>query len=634
MTLALVIPGPLDRRSGGYSYDVDMVAYLESLGHRVSVWSLPEAPGKARKTLVQRLTEGAPEAVIFDALVHRPLVSVLERLRQRSGSFWIALVHHLAWLDDPVPGPGTPGKRDRERRFLETMDAYLFNSADTRQTVADLRGPGAPFRPSLVCRPPLPPPPPVPQVPGNGRFLFLGNQVPRKNLHGLLAALVLLNRRNPRLVWNLTVAGSGELDRRYAARCRRVAQHGGIAGRIRWAGRVSDEEKEVLWSQTDLLTLPSFHEGWGMAHAEGLARGIPALAVRQGGVAEVLGDAALWTASDPEALAPALESFLTRPGLRADLALRARHRRQVLTGRTGFPELPSFLASLAALRRPNSRSAPDFDAYLESKASVDSRSLHPRVLASALSGPAPRTVLELGGGTGTMARRLREGGWIGPDTSYELIDRGGSGLETAREKAAGLFQPGKFSTREADLLTVWEESRPGPPDLVIAHALLDLFDPRAAAPALARLGARRYWLTHLFDGLTSWEPQIDPDLDNSLIRAYHRSMDERASGGAQGSSRSARDWLTALPSSGFRILDAGSSDWIVRSQDGVYPDDEAEFLRAILHFFQASLKNRSEVDQAGLAWWLAVRQAQVDRGEAVFLAHQLDLTAELVHPAG
>jgi len=110
-------------------------------------------------------------------------------------------------------------------------------------------------------------------------------------------------------------------------------------------GRVSDRRLEELWSTTDLFALPSFHEGWGMAHAEALGRGVVSLAVPRGGVVEVLGDTALWSKPDPRHLAQALEGFLTDPGLREDLAQRTRARREAFVP-TGFADLGPFLGSL------------------------------------------------------------------------------------------------------------------------------------------------------------------------------------------------------------------------------------------------------------------------------------------------
>lgn len=625
MTFALVILGPLDRRSGGYSYDVDLLKALETLGHRVEVWSLPSRGASA--TLKSRM-QAEPDVVVFDALVHTAILSLLPTLRSRSRARWVGLVHHLAWLEDPVPGRQTERKKRDERRFLALMDALWFNSEDTRSSVAQMWGESA-SRPSVVLRPPLPTGGEFLVPTGRGRLLFLANLLPRKNLLLLLEALALLAKRRPDLPWTLTVAGSPSLAPRYARKCRVRARSLGLEGRLVWAGRVSDERRDELWRECDLLALPSSHEGWGMAHAEALNRGLPALAVPKGGVLEVLGDAALWAPAEADALATALERYLGDAAVRDDLARRARHRAPALRATTGFDPLASFLDDWNRLESPPPQAELDFGRYLEAKASVDARSLHPRVADAVWSGEAPRVVWDLGGGTGTMARRLRDQERIGPEVDYLLVDQDPTSLAAARRASESRFGAGRFRTLEADLLTFWESPPSPAPDLVIAHALLDLFDPASAAPALARLGARRYWLTHLFDGLTSWEPVLDPVLDRSLAEAYHRSMDERAPGGARGSARSGRDWLEALPKAGFRVLDVGASDWVARPVGGRYPAEEALFLESMLHFFRTSLTGRADVDQAGLAWWLAVRQGQILRAEASLVVHQLDLAAEL-----
>ncbi len=634
MTLALVIFGALDRRSGGYSYDCDLVEYLRGLGHEVSVWSLPAGPRHlAGRALAQRLETESPDVVVFDALTHASVTRLLELIRPRIHGLLIAMVHHLAWLEDPLPQGKTRRKKALERRFLNAMDAFLFNSENTRQTVADLRGAGAPFRPSLVCRPPVSRVESGSPRPEPGWFLYLGNVVRRKNLHGLLQALGQLNQRRPELNWSLTVAGNPDFDRRYAAQARRLARRVGVEGRVAWVGRVPESELETLWRRTDVLTMPSFHEGWGMAHAEALARGIVSLAVPCGASPELLGNAALWSnGHGPRELSFALEAYLDDPALREDLQIKARLRGEALVqSRTGFGPLGAFLESLL----PTKDSLPpfDFDAYLDAKVAVDSRALHPRVLATAFEGSPPTQVLELGGGTGSMAKRLRDLGRIGADTVYELVDLRAEGLEAARKRCKELFLPGNFRVKRQDVLSYCLQQAGNRPDLVVAHAFLDLLDADTAAQALARLGGHRYWLTQLFDGLTAWEPVIDPELDRSLAQAYHQTMDERAPGRGAGSSRSGRDWLLALPKAGFHVLDAGSSDWIVQAHSGAYRDGEALFLRSVLHFFKTSLSGRQEVDQAGLEWWLAVRGAQICRGEATLLAHQLDLAAELVRPS-
>ncbi len=655
MKLALVLPGPLDRRSGGYSYDVDLVVALQSAGHAVEVWDITREP--------LRLDAGSADVLIFDALVH-PLVveqlsDGLRRVANEAGTkaLWLGLVHHLAWLEDPEPTAETPAKRELERRFLELMDGYLFNSEDTRRSVAELRGAGARFMPSQLCLPPLPPPSvdPAPlasslQTAATLRLFFLANITPRKNLPGLLMALALLSARRPELDWSLVIAGSETFDPEHARSCRELALRPGLKGRVRWTGRLEGSELAAQWAQTDVLAVPSFHEGWGMVYAEALVRGVIPLAANRGGGAEAVGNAGLLVEpGSPESIAAALES-LSDPGLRQRLHQRALRRGQVLAATTGFAGLDGFVRSLAAEVQPSVlRALPppfDFGAYLDAKAELDTRSLNPRVQAAAWKnlvltpGNAGLTVLELGAGTGTMAVRLLDSAALiaGSVEKYTLVDERAEGLEVAR----GRLQPRlgqAFRTETADVydyLAAHQKPAGKGPEVLIALAFLDLFDPSTLAPLLAGTGAKRYWLTHLFDGLTAWEPRLDAELDEALVRAYHVSMDERTAHGGEGSSRSGRDWLTALPVAGLTILEAGSSDWLVyprAPREGApgavaaYTANERTFLLSLLHFFRTSLTDRADVDQKGLAWWLARRQEQVARGEVILLAHQLDIAA-------
>jgi hypothetical protein len=103
-------------------------------------------------------------------------------------------------------------------------------------------------------------------------------------------------------------------------------------------------------------------------------------------------------------------------------------------------------------------------------------------------------------------------------------------------------------------------------------------------------------------------------------------MDERtADGRPAGDSRSGRHLLWQLPAAGAEILAAGASDWVVVPSRGGYAADEADFLRAIVGFFEQSLNGRPELDPARLAGWLARRRAQIEAGELIYVAHQMDV---------
>lgn len=293
----------------------------------------------------------------------------------------------------------------------------------------------------------------------------------------------------------------------------------------------------------------------------------------------------------------------------------------------------------------------DFARYLAAKRSVESRALNAHVwqtllrsLAAARSGEALR-LLEIGGGSGSMFRRLVESGWL-PPAEYTIVEREAAQLQAARQElpgwAAGVgldVQPhasglnfsragGEINLQlvEADFFPFAARSRKRW-DLLIAHAFLDLVDvPRAleAAFPLLRPGGLFYFPIN-YDGLTIFEPPIDPQLEEQIFTLYHRSMDRRQTGGMpSGDSQTGRRLFRHLRHAGAELLAAGASDWVVFPRAGAYPDDEAYFLEQLLSFIEGELDGHPELDAGHFAGWIAARRAQVTAGELVLIAHQLD----------
>jgi hypothetical protein len=134
-----------------------------------------------------------------------------------------------------------------------------------------------------------------------------------------------------------------------------------------------------------------------------------------------------------------------------------------------------------------------------------------------------------------------------------------------------------------------------------------------------------YYFTINFDGVTIFDPVSDAGREKTLIEAYHRSMDARMiNGQPSGDSRSGRHLFGQLKAANAQILAAGSSDWVVFSENGIYPADEAYFLGCILAFFEESLGKDPEIEEQVLETWLAERRAQIESGDLVYIAHQLD----------
>ena len=170
------------------------------------------------------------------------------------------------------------------------------------------------------------------------------------------------------------------------------------------------------------------------------------------------------------------------------------------------------------------------------------------------------------------------------------------------------------------------DGQPKPADLLIAHAFLDLLPIPESLTQLFSLTKNLAWLTINFDGMTTFAPSLDPELDSLIESLYHRTMDTRPSGG---DSQSGRHMFEHLKQVGARIEAAGASDWVVYPVDGQYPADEAYFLQFILNFFEESLRDHPELDATVFTDWLIKRREQIESGELVYIAHQMDFLARI-----
>jgi hypothetical protein len=286
-----------------------------------------------------------------------------------------------------------------------------------------------------------------------------------------------------------------------------------------------------------------------------------------------------------------------------------------------------------------------FPHYLLSKQSVDDRALNKDVL-NALKANLPNqpvSLIEVGAGIGTMLRRLmrwdiiRKAEIVMVDEMTENIEYASAWIpQWAMEAGLGVEGRGKYQLKifdevydirirleRADVFDFIHGNKE-PADVLIANAFLDLLPMPESLPKLLSLTKGLAWLTINFDGVTIFEPTIDATLDEQIARFYHATMDTRPTGG---DSQSGRHLFGHLRDAGTEILAAGASDWVVYAVNGKYPDDEAYFLQFILHFFEESLTGHPELEAEGFARWLQERRAQIERGELVYIAHQMDFLA-------
>jgi len=346
MKIGLVVYGSLDTVSGGYLYDRKLVAYLQSRGDEVVVISLQ--PGNYLSHLIDnfhlRLNE-ALDILVEDELVHPSLLAA-NSLRPPIGSTRrypiISLIHNLHSSERRVAWKNAI-YREIEKRYLGSVDGFVFNSNATRASVNVLVGEGKPY---------------VIATPGGDRLgtlsleavqrraaergplrlLFLANVTPLKGLHVVLDALCRL----PAGSCALDVSGSLGVDVAYSKRMQEQAASRSIA--VTFHGILDDRPLMQVLERSQVLVLPSFYEGFGIAYVEGMAFGLPAIGTTTGAIPQVIthGENGYMIApGDSAALAGILEGLSSNRELLARLSANALQR---------FSSFPTWDQSAQAIR--------------------------------------------------------------------------------------------------------------------------------------------------------------------------------------------------------------------------------------------------------------------------------------------
>ena len=263
-----------------------------------------------------------------------------------------------------------------------------------------------------------------------------------------------------------------------------------------------------------------------------------------------------------------------------------------------------------------------FAKYLDSKRSVDDRALNKQVW-NAMSEQIRnvKSIIEIGGGSGTMYQRLLDANLI-KDQEYVLIDQ----VEELVNIANHSFRDYNFKAIQSDLFKFIDTNKQEF-DLIIAHAVLDLFDLSVSLPTILSLLKPNgyFYFTLNFDGESIFEPILNEDLDYIILKAYHQSMDDRIiNGKISGDSKSGRHLFKLLTANNAKPSAIGASDWVVFSQEKQYPHKEAFFLKFILETIFNELKNHPDIAVLDLKNWYEQRLQQVDDGSLLYIAHQLD----------
>lgn len=229
------------RLSPGLRHACSVAARTADVVHAHGLWLMPNldaghAARRARKPLVVSPRGMLAEAALrFSASRKRLFWHLLQRR---------AYAHAAAWHATSTQ------EADEIRAFGITAPiAVIPNGIDLPETTAD----------HDEARP-------------RRTLLFLSRLHPKKGLPVMLEAWAVLAQERPE--WDLVIAGDDENGHRVALEAQVAAS---AIPRVRFTGPVYGADKHALLARTDLFVLPTRNENFGIAVAEALAAGIPAI---------------------------------------------------------------------------------------------------------------------------------------------------------------------------------------------------------------------------------------------------------------------------------------------------------------------------------------------------------------------
>ncbi len=326
MKIGLVIYGSIDTLSGGYMYDRMMVEYLRAQGDTVEIISLPWRNYAAH--LTDNFSFKLPpnlDILIQDELNHPSLIGAN---RGKHPYPIISLVHHLRcselrpkWQNDIY--------RVVEKKYLQSVDGFIFNSQTTKGVVNGLIGNS---KPDVVAYPPTDR---FGDALSEGeieerskkkelRVLFLGNVMGRKGLHTLLEAVNF-----QRTALQVDVVGSLTSEPEYAKQMQEFIVQNDLSSFVFLHGSLNNQPLIDKLKNAHVLVVPSSYEGFGIVYLEGMGFGLPAIGTTAGAASEVIRDGVdgfLIQPGDAHSLATKLQFMNERRDVLVQMSLAARSR--------------------------------------------------------------------------------------------------------------------------------------------------------------------------------------------------------------------------------------------------------------------------------------------------------------------
>jgi glycosyltransferase involved in cell wall biosynthesis len=339
MRIGFVIYGSLDTLSGGYLYDRKLVEYLHSQADTVEIISLPWRNYAAH--LMDNFSFSLPDVVAtfgkespayqkLDILIQDELnhPSLILANRGRHPYPIISLVHHLRCSELRSKWQNA-FYRLVEKKYLQSVDGFIFNSKTTEKVVHSLV---ENRKPNIIAYPPtdrfgepISEEEIIRRAETNPlRVLFLGNVIYRKGLHTLLEAIKSLK---PQVT--VDVVGGLNSESSYAKQIQEYIAVNDLSSSVFPHGSLDKEPLIEKFKQAHVLVVPSSYEGFGIVYLEGMCFGLPAIGTTAGGASEIISngvDGFLIEPGDVDSLASRLRVLNERQEILIQMSLAARER--------------------------------------------------------------------------------------------------------------------------------------------------------------------------------------------------------------------------------------------------------------------------------------------------------------------
>jgi glycosyltransferase involved in cell wall biosynthesis len=320
--LTFFVPGCFPPTTGAMVFDTRLAAELRALGHAVTFVPVagqhpwPDAAARASAAdlwRAHRPTHPDDRAVI-DGFCLYAFDGLEQGLREARA---ITMFHHPMSLEPQLSTAEQRAFADIEQRLLPSLARIVVPSEAGRGQLTSALALSA--EAIAVVTPGIPDPG---RSTGSGdhacHLLAVGSLIPRKGHDTVLRALAGL----PDLDWRLTICGDAGIDPAHAADLRQAAEAPGLTGRVTFAGACTSEAMDSLWRTADLFVSGSCFEGYGMAVAEAVRRGLPLAVTSGAAVADVIPpDASVIVApGDHVQLSKGLRRLIFGASLRRELA--------------------------------------------------------------------------------------------------------------------------------------------------------------------------------------------------------------------------------------------------------------------------------------------------------------------------